>query len=184
MAFCKVGDKKWRLLKKSETSAGDYIDGIYYKEQFYIVDEFGKIYVCDPLTSPQPQLKEFYPQNPHSDINYVEKWYLVECGGELYEILRKTTSTFGFTSEFDHGEEDISDGEEGVHINNGSDDETDDFDHDIKFVDRTRHLIKRTFQFLYSSWRLQSRSGFVQRILMVGQYLWGTISLLRCQNQT
>ncbi|KAE9465977.1 hypothetical protein C3L33_02098, partial [Rhododendron williamsianum] len=79
VGFCKVGDKNWRLLKNPESS-GYYIDGIYYKEQFHIVDEYGKIYVSDPLDSPdQPKLNEFYPQNRHS-IDYVQKWYLVECG--------------------------------------------------------------------------------------------------------
>ncbi|KAG5555543.1 hypothetical protein RHGRI_006250 [Rhododendron griersonianum] len=177
VAFCKVGDKNWRLLKNPESS-GYYIDGIYYKEQFHIVDEYGKIYVSDPLDSPdQPKLNEFYPQNRHS-IDYVQKWYLVECGGELYQILRKIKNLGDTSHESDDDEEDIGDQgeqidigeEEGDHINDDSDDdegeerksdddddereerksntyEFDDFDYDNIYESEVRNFIKRTTRF-------------------------------------
>ncbi|KAH7854838.1 hypothetical protein Vadar_018256 [Vaccinium darrowii] len=157
VAFCKVGDQNWTKLRNLESYAY-YRDAIYYKGRFYIVGECGRIWVSDQLTSPRPKLNELSPHLP-LDRPYF-RWYLVECGGELYQIMRKTHH-YGYQSEA-IGDAAVKKQETLVYIDSSDSDgdgdyerearksrtcKFDEFDSDNSYVNRARNLIRRTTGF-------------------------------------
>ncbi|KAH7865039.1 hypothetical protein Vadar_001509 [Vaccinium darrowii] len=85
LGLCKVGDQEWKLIEGP--NPWGYIDGIFFRDEFYVVDNYGKIYISDQLDSLHPKVKELAPPPPHW-IPYVQQWYLVESGGELHHIWR------------------------------------------------------------------------------------------------
>ncbi|XP_068638702.1 F-box protein SKIP23-like [Aristolochia californica] len=83
LAFWKPGEETWNPL---DCDVENIEDIIYHKEQFYAVDNFGKVLVCD-LASPIPDATEFAPRpNP---VPIVRTRYLVESSeGDLLQVER------------------------------------------------------------------------------------------------
>ncbi|KAI8537401.1 hypothetical protein RHMOL_Rhmol09G0020900 [Rhododendron molle] len=143
MAYCKVGDVVWTAIDGPKRWR--YIDAIFYKEVFYIMDHYGGICIFD-ANLPHPKVTELGISPPRL-IPYVQKWYLVEFGGELLQILRKIDVS-GDLVEFE--EEDIDEGQQ----NNANEDdandqeeEFDEFDYDNNYDTSIRNLINQTAGF-------------------------------------
>ncbi|KAG5530624.1 hypothetical protein RHGRI_025552 [Rhododendron griersonianum] len=116
MAYCKVGDAVWTSLEGTERvrySDFRYIDAIFHKEAFYIMDHYGGICILD-VNLPHPKVTEL-GISPPLLIPYVEKWYLVEFGGELLQIWREIVPV-------GYAEEDINEGQQ----NNANEDDDND----------------------------------------------------------
>ncbi|KAG9448460.1 hypothetical protein H6P81_008425 [Aristolochia fimbriata] len=84
LAFWKPGEETWKPL---DCQVENIEDIIFYKQQFYAVDSYGKVLACD-LDSPQPDAIEFAPRpNPEPTE---EKRYLVESSeGDLLQVERR-----------------------------------------------------------------------------------------------
>ncbi|XP_058184013.1 putative F-box protein At5g55150 [Rhododendron vialii] len=132
MAYCKVGDVVWTAIEGPKRWR--YIDAIFYKEVFYIMDYYGGICILD-VNLPHPKVTELGISPPRL-LPYVQKWYLVEFGGELLQILREILIYFA--------ESDKEDTDEGQQNNANEDDE---FDYDHNFDRNTGDIIDQTTDF-------------------------------------
>ncbi|KAI8537400.1 hypothetical protein RHMOL_Rhmol09G0020800 [Rhododendron molle] len=112
MVYCKVGDVVWTAIE--ELKPWRYIDAIFYKEVFYIMDHYGGIFIFD-VNLPHPKVTELGISPPRlipygkSLLIPYGKWYLVEFGGELLQILR-TTKFINQTADFQVFRLDMSSG--------------------------------------------------------------------------
>ncbi|KAG5530627.1 hypothetical protein RHGRI_025555 [Rhododendron griersonianum] len=145
MAYCKVGDVVWTAIEGPKPWR--YIDAIFYKEVFYIMDHYGGICIFD-VNLPHPKVTELGISPPQL-ITYVQKWYLVEFGGELLQILRDIDISGDLV---ESNEEDIDEGQQ----NNANEDdandqeeeeEFDEFDYDNNYDTRIRNFINQTTDF-------------------------------------
>ncbi|PIA56413.1 hypothetical protein AQUCO_00700618v1 [Aquilegia coerulea] len=82
LAFFKPGDKAYTSLDRKYDIVEDVI---YYQEQFYFVNFYGKVYSCD-LNHPQPMISEVAPPIHSKAI----RRYIVELAGELLQVCRIT----------------------------------------------------------------------------------------------
>ncbi|KAH7851022.1 hypothetical protein Vadar_006202 [Vaccinium darrowii] len=130
--LCKVGDKDWKLIEGPKPWG--YIDGIFFSDEFYVVDYYGKIYISDQLDSLHPKLKELAPPPPCS-IPYVQQWYLVESGGELHHILREIDLSGDYAESIvddhdidggQHDDDDVNEEEDGGSSENDDESDVDD----------------------------------------------------------
>ncbi|KAH7834919.1 hypothetical protein Vadar_020939 [Vaccinium darrowii] len=166
MAYCKVGDTVWAPLDGLERFRPEfrYIDTIFYKGQFYIMDHYGKFSIFD-VRLPHPKVVELGIYPPQS-FSYVQKCYLVDFGGELLAILREI-AIFGELVESDEEDFDEADFDEGQQNNANEDEDNDqadgggggggrkeeeeelfdDFDYENNYDRNIRSFINRTTHF-------------------------------------
>ncbi|KAK9265892.1 hypothetical protein L1049_007125 [Liquidambar formosana] len=138
LAFCKVGDETWTLVKSPPHQW--HLDAIYLKGKFFSVCNFGTLLLVD--IDQQPKVKEI-ASAPQSQS--WTKRYLVEVEGELLLIEREVKRDVEYFSSTD--EEDSDEDDEGDYDSEGynsyeeeddgdfddyddDDDEDDDFDGD------------------------------------------------------
>ncbi|KAB2637588.1 F-box protein SKIP23-like [Pyrus ussuriensis x Pyrus communis] len=88
LAFCRpgLGDQQWNVIDSSKTNDRLYFDVTYYEGNFYAVDYFGEIYVCE-IEDPKAPAKTrvIVPRLPYEFKSpyIIEKLYLVESAGAL-----------------------------------------------------------------------------------------------------
>ncbi|KAF7133002.1 hypothetical protein RHSIM_Rhsim09G0016200 [Rhododendron simsii] len=126
MAYCKVGDTVWTSLegpKRVGYPDFRYIDAIFHKEAFYIMDHYGGICILD-VNLPHPKVTEL-GISPPLLIPCVQKWYLVEFGGELLQIWRAIVPVGYAEADINEGQHNANEdydndqGEEEEDINEG-----------------------------------------------------------------
>ncbi|PIA65127.1 hypothetical protein AQUCO_00100553v1 [Aquilegia coerulea] len=82
LAFFKPGDKAWTSF---DSKYRFFLDVIYYRDQFYVVNCDGEVFACD-LNLTRPKLSRVAPCLVTGAI----KNYLVESSGDLLQVLRDT----------------------------------------------------------------------------------------------
>ena len=92
VAFYKLADKSWTILCRNDLFYPAFSDALFFKDQFYVVDDYGKIYTCN---LDHRGLEEVFPQWS-DETKILDKWYLVELKGEIYRVRRRSSSNVGF----------------------------------------------------------------------------------------
>ncbi|PIA27540.1 hypothetical protein AQUCO_07600006v1 [Aquilegia coerulea] len=82
LAFFKPGEKNWICFN---TNYDMFEDVIYYQDQFYGINYYGELFICDVNPS-NPMVSKFI-ERPLVHT-YADKKYLVESNGSLLQILR------------------------------------------------------------------------------------------------
>ncbi|PIA55651.1 hypothetical protein AQUCO_00700160v1 [Aquilegia coerulea] len=85
-AFARPGDKTWSVIQRVFA----VIDFISFNSQFYGVNDYGKLKVCD-FSGPRPIFVDF--ANAPEGVNGTERFYFVELEGELHMVIRRVDPT-------------------------------------------------------------------------------------------
>lgn len=89
LALCRLGDPSWTSVDSSTTVPSDgplgHLDSIFHHGKFYVVHSSGSLSAFEFNFNPNPILIRLtkLPNLPR-----LEKRYLVETGGELFQVLR------------------------------------------------------------------------------------------------
>ncbi|KAL5719315.1 hypothetical protein ACHQM5_012110 [Ranunculus cassubicifolius] len=88
VAFCKVGDKEWRIVEDGGWSCLHNI--MHYDGKLYIVDQYGRVFVVqdDELKSASPKARMLVDSPTHQFVSNC-RLYLVVIKGELLMVDRK-----------------------------------------------------------------------------------------------
>lgn len=83
LAYIKFGDENWTYIQ----SEGGHTDAIFFKGQFYVVDNRGCLLLCETIA---PKVTQFAspPADLGSDVPDTDKFYLIEISGEIHMVLR------------------------------------------------------------------------------------------------
>ncbi|KAF5199730.1 F-box protein skip23 [Thalictrum thalictroides] len=82
LACFKAGDKAWTYLPEKYCLM---MDVLYYKDQFYCVNQFGKVFAFDLNDHHNPKITTVSPEIDH---NTAGNRFLVESYGELLQVCR------------------------------------------------------------------------------------------------
>ncbi|PIA56447.1 hypothetical protein AQUCO_00700643v1 [Aquilegia coerulea] len=82
LAYFKPGDKVWTHLPDKYCLMSD---ALYYKDQFYCVNQMGKVFTFDLNDDHNPRITTV---SPYMDISSIGKYFLVESSGELLLVCR------------------------------------------------------------------------------------------------
>lgn len=90
LAFCRPEeDNKWSMIDKSYIRGSYFLDITYYQGQFYAVDCFGNVLVCDIEDPKQANTRVVVSAMPEGLIYpCIQKLYVVELGGTLFVVSR------------------------------------------------------------------------------------------------
>ncbi|XP_077219442.1 F-box protein SKIP23-like [Tasmannia lanceolata] len=83
LSFYKPGNETWTTV---ETPWEPFADVICYRGQFYAINHFGVVVLCDFASSDLPKFTVVMPEPPYRGRN--DKVYLVESAGELLKVIR------------------------------------------------------------------------------------------------
>ncbi|KAF6162124.1 hypothetical protein GIB67_008253 [Kingdonia uniflora] len=83
LALARPGDNTW---VEVETPIKLFVDIVYYKDQFYAVNDCGLVVVCD--ISGNPSAPDYLPRATMTRV-FFDRCYLVESSGNLLLILRQ-----------------------------------------------------------------------------------------------